>query len=99
MTRAQPSQQAEPGMRRCKEWSIDVQADAYKCGEGAALVLAALRIALAALRMSNARITVFCSICNTRSGKVALTEPQRYTLLRLSRVAVHRPGTDAMSRR
>ena len=52
MTRAQPSQQAEPGMRRCKEWSIDVQADAYKCGQGAAWVLAALR-------MSNARITIF----------------------------------------
>ena len=62
MTRAQPSQQAEPGMRRCKEWSIDVQADAYKCGEGAALVLAALRIALAALRMSNAPISILCSI-------------------------------------
>ena len=59
MTREWPSQQAEPGMRRCKEWSIDVQADAYKCGEGAALVLAALRIALAALRMSNAHITIF----------------------------------------
>ena len=39
-------------MRRCNEWSIDVQADAYKCGQGAAWVLAALH-------MSNARITIF----------------------------------------
>ena len=42
-------------MRRCNEWSIDVQADAYKCGQGAAWVLAALR-------MSNARITFFLRV-------------------------------------
>ena len=42
-------------MRRCNEWSIDVQADAYKCGQGAAWVLAALH-------MSNARITIFLRV-------------------------------------
>ena len=61
MTRPRPSQQAEPGMRRCNEWSIDVQADAYKCGQGAAWVLAALHMSNAYYNFF-ARITIFGSI-------------------------------------